>query len=131
LPCSTEAGVCTGALPKGWTPIAFEPNRTLACPVNFTNANVLTSPMAIAGACTCSCNVVTKPSCALGTVTLKYANDNQCGTTYTPNFNITTEGQCVDYQAGTFNLVSHHSYTKLALTPGTCNGMLTTDGSKV
>ena len=119
LPCSTDASVCSGAIPGGWTLTAFAPNRATACPGNFTSTDVVAAPMLQAGACACSCNIATQPSCALGAVTLKYSSDSSCGTTYA-TYNITTAGACTDYGAGNFTLVSHHSYTKLGLTSGTC-----------
>ncbi len=130
LPCTTDASVCSGTVPQGWSLVAYEANRSTACPGNFTTTDVVASPTLQAGACTCSCNVTTQPSCALGTVTVGYSGNNQCNFTLPP-MNITTEGQCVDYGIGTFTPFSYNSYTKLPLTPGTCTTAAATDTSKV
>lgn len=130
LPCSTDSGACAAAIPSGWALTAFAPNRTVSCPANFTATDVVAAPVAQQGACTCSCAVASPPSCALGMVTLKYATNNQCGTTYA-TYNIATEGACVDYGAGTFTLTTYHSYTKLGLTPGTCTTAQVADKTKV
>ena len=130
LPCTSDSGACSGAVPSGWTLTAFAPNRTAACPGNFTSTDVVASPTSQSGACTCSCNIASQPSCALGAVTMKYSNDTQCGVTYA-TYNITTAGACIDYGAGTFTLVSHHAYTKLGLTPGSCTTAAVLDKTKV
>jgi hypothetical protein len=130
LPCTTDSGVCTATVPQGWTLTAFAPNQTTACPSNFGSNDVVASPVVAAGACTCDCNIVTQPSCELGAVTLKYSTNSQCGTTWA-TFNITTEGACTDYNAGTFTLASYHEYTDLPLTPGTCSSNATPDTNKL
>ena len=129
-PCSSDGGACTGAIPLGWTLTAFEPNRAAACPVSYASADVVASPTPQSAACTCSCSVTTQPSCELGAVTMKYSSDAQCGNTYA-TYNITTAGACTDYGAGTFTLASHHSYTKLGVTAGTCATAAVTDATKV
>lgn len=130
LPCTSDAGICTGAITQGWTLTLFSPNRATACPGNSTSADVVAAPTPQAGACTCSCNIATQPSCALGTVTAKYSTDGNCGNAW-KTFTITTAGQCMDYAMGDFNLASHNSYTKLALTPGTCTTAAVPDTGKV
>ncbi|HEY1960610.1 MAG TPA: hypothetical protein VGH28_33595 [Polyangiaceae bacterium] len=130
LPCTTDASVCSAAVPGGWSLTAFAPNQTTACPANFTQADVVASPVAAAGACTCDCSVVNQPSCALGNVTMHYASNNQCGTLYM-TFDITTEGACTDYNDGTFSLSAYHEYTDLALTPGTCSSNAKPDTTKL
>ena len=119
-PCTTDSGVCSGAVPQGWTLTAFAPNQTTTCPANFTSSDVVSSPAVQSDACTCGCNITTQPSCALGNVTLKYALNNQCGNTY-GTFDITTEGACTDFNNGTFTLTNYHSYTDLGLTQGVCS----------
>lgn len=128
--CTGDASVCTGAVPPGWAVTAFAPNRATACPVNFTTNEVVANPLASAGACTCSCSVTTQPSCALGAVKLTYSGDNKCGTAGS-TYNLATAGACTDFNAGTFTLISHHQYTKLGLTQGTCSGASIPDASKV
>jgi len=132
LACSTDASACSGAVPAGWTLTAFAPNRTTACPGNFTATDVVAAPTLQAGACTCSCNIATQPSCALGAVTGTWSGDANCGNAW-KTWTFTAVGQCMDYGMGAnFALGSHNSYTKLGLTPGTCNSpAAVADGSKV
>ena len=130
LPCTSDSGACTAALSAGWTPTAFEANRTATCPANFTSADVVAAPLAQKGACRCSCTIATPPSCAVGTLTAKYANNNQCGIS-APVYTLATEGQCTDCGFGTFTVDVYNSFIKIGLTPGTCTTAAVADKTKI
>lgn len=128
LPCTTDASVCTGAIPVGWTLTMFSANRGTPCPVNATTGDVVATPVATTGACSCSCNVTTQPSCVLGTVTGVWGNTG-CGNAWGP-WTFTTPGQCVDLGVNV-NLGNNNNFSKLALTPGVCSGASAADPGKV
>ncbi len=128
LPCSTDASVCTGAIPGGWTLTMFSTNRNTACPSNSTTSDVVASPAAGNGACKCSCNVTTQPSCAIGTVTGSWGNGT-CGNGWGP-WTFATQGQCVDLGVNT-NLANNNNFSKLGLTPGACSTGAVADNSKL
>jgi hypothetical protein len=128
LPCTTDASVCTGAIPGGWTLTMFSPNRSTSCPVNAVTADVVATPVAGAGACTCNCNITTQPSCVLGTVNGSWGNGS-CNTNWGP-WTFTTPGQCVDLGVSV-NLANGNNFSKLPVTPGQCTGAPAPDTSKV
>jgi hypothetical protein len=130
LACTSDASTCTSALPTGWTPIAFETSPTLGCPSNFTTSNVVTQPQAQPGACACDCKTTQAPSCAVGSLTGAFGEDNQCADGTNGPFNIITDGECFDW-GGAFTLAPYHNWNKLGLTPGTCTSSATLDTSKV
>jgi hypothetical protein len=129
LPCSTDGGPCVASLPAGWSPIVVDPSATLGCPSNFMMADAITNPMLLPGACTCPCNIATQPSCSIGMESPKYG-DNQCGMNW-KTLNITTDGQCMDLNMGSFTPAPYQIWPKLPLTNGTCTaGPATIDMSK-
>ena len=129
LPCTSDASVCSGAVPNGWTLTMFSANRATPCPVNSTAEDVVASPGSTAGACTCSCNITTQPSCAIGQVTGKWANDNQCGNSW-GQWTIATAGQCTAFP-NPVTVGNYNQFSKLPLTAGACSGTPTPDTSKL
>lgn len=128
LPCTSDASVCSGAVPGGWTLTMFSANRNTACPVNSTGADVVANPGVTAGACTCSCKA-SGTTCSTGSVTGKWANDNGCGNGW-GTWAVNTVGQCTAFPnavtVGTYN-----QFTKLPFTAGTCSGTATADPNKL
>ena len=127
--CTAAPGPCIGALAAGWTPLAFAPSRTNGCPPNFVASDLLSSPSAQPGVCACACNLVTQPTCGVGVVSISYGN-GACGNGPL-TFNVTVDGQCVDYGVGSFNETVFQKWSKSVLTAGTCNGSAIVDPSKV
>jgi hypothetical protein len=74
-----EGGVTDGggeaaapACVSGWTLVLGEMD-TKACPAGYTDAyKGLANPQAMPGACTCSCNITTQPTCSVGDITWNY-----------------------------------------------------------
>lgn len=130
LPCSTDASVCQGAIPTGWTLTMFSPNRNTACPSNSTTADIVENPIANAGACPCSCVIGTQPSCVLGSMTGKYGGDANCNSTNWGPWSFTTAGQCVDLGVSV-TLLDYNQFSKLPLTKGTCTTSPQPDTSKL
>lgn len=130
LPCSTDASVCTGAIPSGWTLTMFAPNRNTACPSNATPADVVANPGVAAGGCTCSCNITTQPSCAIGTVNGGWGTNNCNNTNGWGPWTFATAGQCVSLGYNG-NLADKNMFSKLGVTAGACNGAATTDPTKL
>lgn len=128
--CGADSGACTGALAAGWTPVAFAASPTEVCPSNFIASELVFNPLAQVGACACSCNLTTQPACGLGAVSLAYGNSIGCGSGNL-NYNVSVDGQCTDFGAGTFTEVAFHKWSKPSLTPGTCAGGPVADGKKV
>jgi hypothetical protein len=80
VPCETPTGACVGALPADWELILFASDRATACPINFTGTDLISGPMAGAGACDCSCTVNSGATCTQGMMATKYGDDNTCPT---------------------------------------------------
>jgi hypothetical protein len=74
---------CGLAPAPGWTVVAFAADRAAACPGDMTADDLVTDPVAGAGACSCgACNVTTTPSCTTGTFGTTYDQSGtaSCGT---------------------------------------------------
>lgn len=128
--CSAASGPCVAAVAAGWTPLAFAPSRANGCPSNFLASDLVSDPVAPANTCVCTCNIATQPSCSIGVATLNFGSTSQC-TGAPSNYNITANGQCVDFGFGNFTENAFQKWTKLGLTAGTCNGSATADASKL
>lgn len=129
LPCTSDASVCSGAVPGGWTLTMFAANRATACPVNSTAEDVVANPGFTAGACTCSCTITKQPTCETGQVTAKWANDSACGNSWTQP-TIATPGQCMPFP-NPVTVGNYNQFTKLGFTTGTCSGTATPDNNKL
>lgn len=128
--CTTADTTCTSALAPGWKPIAFASDRSAACPAGYVTADLVTSPAAAGGACTCGCAIAGggAPSCAKGSFTAAIGSTNTCpttGQTYTVN------GTGCTALAASGSLSAYARYNALPLTPGTCNSTAQKDATKL
>ena len=79
--CRTPPGACVNGLPSGWKLVAFANSRNLACPAGLEQKEVVTAPVAGAGACDCSCTLDATPSCHKGAMRTAYSTDDSCDKT--------------------------------------------------
>jgi hypothetical protein len=77
-PCQTPLGVCTATLPVGWTLVQLQPNRSAACPADFTQQDVISNPVAGTGACDCSCTANSASACNMGQLQTRYGTTTAC-----------------------------------------------------
>lgn len=126
LPCTTPPGACVGAVPGGWTLVAYETSRAKGCPANFTQQDVVGGPQAQAGACDCGCNVTKQPVCDVGSIPFKVTGAN-CGSAgVTANVN---GPNCTNLGAAT--IADHVQGAPIPPSGGTCTAPTITDPNKV
>jgi hypothetical protein len=128
--CSATGNACSGALEPGWTPIAFAGDRGAACPNEFTTVELVTNPLANAGACTCACQIsaTDPPTCAQGSFASTVGSTTSCssqGISYAVN------GTGCTALAQSGSLSAYGRYAALALDRGTCIASAKPDMSKV
>jgi hypothetical protein len=111
---------CPLAAPAGWTLVGYATDRTTPCPASFTESDLLTSPVAGAGACTCAmCTVTTQPSCTMGSFT---SMDGPSTCDGQGLVHPTNGGSCTQYSGGP---LSDHG---MAVAPGPMGGQCTAMG---
>jgi hypothetical protein len=127
--CTTSSTTCTSALEAGWTAIAFASDRTAACPAGYITRDLVKSPAAAAGACTCACaiNAADPPTCAKGSFA-GLIGTSTCTTTGV-TYNVNGAGCTSLNQTGNLSTVAR--YAPLALTKGTCDSSVTKDAAKL
>ena len=77
-PCQTPTGVCTATLPVGWTLVQLQPNRSAACPANFTQQDIISNPVAGTGACDCACTANAASACNMGQLQTRHGTTTAC-----------------------------------------------------
>jgi hypothetical protein len=128
-PCSIPPGPCVSTLPPGWTLVVYATSQTAPCPSGFTADAVVSSPEPQTGACGCTCNVLTAPSCDEGTLTRMVSTNGQCNQTGQP---VTVAGPgCTPWASGSGGLAPDSQSTALPLTDGTCSASPAPDPSFV
>jgi hypothetical protein len=119
-----DAGPCS-VVPADWTLVAYAAASEPPCPAGFakgTPVDLVGSPSAAAGACTCdSCTVTASPSCVTGPIAFGF-DTNQTST-------CATAGTLANANAGACNPLMPKAsitasydarFTPLAATGGTC-----------
>lgn len=114
---------CADTVPSGWTRYGFAASRSATCPTGYAPIDVVESPVAGAGACTCGCSVTAQPSCNVGAIPCWVDGTSQCGSpgANTPN---SPSGGCDDY-GNTVSVSNHLRLKPPAATGGTCAGSAT------
>ncbi len=118
-PCTLPPGSCLGALPSGWSIVAFDPTSEAACPSNFIDATEIYDATPQAGDCSCSCNVTSAPICNVGAMQRYVSNDTSCnmaGTILTM-----TGSGCTAWPQNTTDLDPYGKSLPLAPLGGSCN----------
>jgi hypothetical protein len=113
------------ALPVDWELVLFASDRATGCPVNFTGTDLVSGPMAGAGACDCSCTVNSGANCTTGMMATKYGDDNTC-----PTVGLTLNVPNGDCQPITSNIRGYYSSTLLPATVR-CTASTVTNNSNV
>lgn len=122
------AAVCDAGLPTSGVIVLPPPGG--GCPSGTTEQVVQTSPVAAAGACTCgTCTPATAPSCAGDNLEVTWGGTNACATS-SAKYDV-TDGTCIDWGYGSFDLVAYHGWQKRNPTAGTCTAAKIEDASKV
>jgi hypothetical protein len=124
-PCQTPPGICVATLPVGWNLLLLGPNRSAPCPANFVQQDVVSDPMAGAGACDCSCTVGSAPSCTTGQMQTRYGTTTSCSST---GASINLSGSGCTALSG--NLSSYFSATPPPAT-ATCTASPVSDSTMV
>jgi hypothetical protein len=128
--CNATGNACSAALEAGWTPLAFATDRRTGCPADFTTIDLVTSPSANVGACTCGCQIAATdpPTCAQGTFATTVGSTNTCSSQGI-SYNVNGTGCTALAQSG--SLSAYGKYPPLALDRGTCTSSAQKDTSKV
>jgi hypothetical protein len=129
-PCSIPPGACVSALPAGWSLVVYATSQATPCPSGFTTDQVVSSPEPQTGACGCTCNVETAPTCDEGSVgRMVSINNGPCNQT---GQGVTVAGPgCTPFQTGSGGLAPKSQSSPLPLTAGTCSGSPASDLSAV
>ncbi|CAN5367135.1 hypothetical protein BH09MYX1_BH09MYX1_53560 [soil metagenome] len=118
-------GPCTASVPLGWILAVAPDDASTPCPTGYVLHDALAEVVPKAAACDCMCNVTKDPVCDSGSVTFKFANDNQCaGTGVTPTF-----PGCKDISL--FQITSFQKAAKLPPSGGTCTVAVKEDKTQV
>jgi hypothetical protein len=99
------------------------------CPMGTMEEDLVTNPVADAGACTCgACMPTMKPQCN-GMSTWTWGGTNQCSPGNKP-FTF-TDSQCLAQGGNIPNLAAYNQWSTLTPSAGTCTAMSQADNSKV
>ena len=110
---------CLTALPAGWSVVAYEQSQD-ACPSGFGGAHDEYSGAAIAaGACSCTCQITTAPSCTAGMVSTSYGV--AASTCPTPGATLSVNGSTCTPLPGPGVLALNFQGQPLAPTGGSCS----------
>ena len=124
----SATGNCVASIPQGSSLVAFEPSRA-PCPAGLASNNLEVAPQAAAGACTCSCDITTQPSCTRGTLQGSYGTGaGACGAKVPP-LSIAGTG-CTQLQPGGPAPASI-AIQPLPATAGACSATAVGDTTKV
>lgn len=127
--CVTASTTCITALAAGWSPVAFAPDRGMACPAGYITLDLVTSPSVSEDACTCACQIdaADPPTCAKGSFA---GSTGSSSCTNTGATLIVDGGGCtpIGFAAG---VPAYGKYTPLPLTPGKCISSVNTDVTKL
>lgn len=122
------AVVCDAGL--GAAAVVILPAGGAACPSGTTERIVRTAPVAAAGACSCgTCTPTTAPSCAGNDLGVSWGSNDACGAS-SDSFDI-TDGACIDWGYGIFDLVQYHRWQARTPTAGACTAAKVEDAAKV
>ncbi len=125
--CTTASGACVASLEAGWTPFAYASSRAQACPANYVSSDLVTTPIASAGACTCACSISPNdpPTCAKGTFQglVGSTSCTSTGVTY-----VVDGTGCTNFGGGAMS--AYARFVPFPLTKGTCTGSVTKDATK-
>jgi hypothetical protein len=118
-PCSIPPGACVSALPAGWSLVVYATSQAAPCPNGYASTDVVSSPEPQSGACGCDCNVVTAPSCDVGSVGRMVSVTGACTLT---GQGVTVNGPgCTAFASGAGGLAPNSQSSPLPLTAGTCS----------
>jgi hypothetical protein len=117
---------CLSSIPAGWSLVLFESSRA-PCPSGLAAHDLVDDPQASAGACTCSCEVTSAPSCATGTLQGGYGTMG-CNTKVWP-LSISGSG-CTQLQPGG-PVPANIAIDALPSTGGACSSNAVGDTTKV
>ncbi len=118
-------------VPSGFDVVSLVDSAT-TCPSGFTSTDVVTSPTAGDGVCTCNCNVTAQPDCSTGNITrfLDNLTTPTCGqpaTTFPAN-----NGNCAQVGNGGLSLTfAHYATNAPPPTGGTCQYDATVNAQKI
>ncbi|HEY8090408.1 MAG TPA: hypothetical protein VIF09_21250 [Polyangiaceae bacterium] len=127
-PYDAPIGSCVAGVPAGWSLVAYETSRG-GCPAGYgPSHDEVAGATAGTGACTCSCNITSSPSCTSGTLLTGWSTG---GGPVCPNVgtSIGINGTgCTQMQG---QLAAGFSAQALPLTGGVCSGSAVGDTTKV
>lgn len=128
-PCQTMPGACVQSLPAGWALAAFEENRNDPCPALYETHDVVASPTAMAGACSCKCAFGSpQPTCTKGQLATFFGGNNKCDQT---GLVLDVNGSGCTSLGGSGNLDNVFSATPLPATQLTCSVSTAPNPAKV
>jgi hypothetical protein len=113
-------------VPLGWSVVAWAADPPTACPVDFTQTDAFTAPVAGAGTCECACNITTEP-CVVGMLPTYYSSNMSCGT---QGATLNVNGTACTAIGFTGSLGNYYKSPPLPV-GGACTGAAVVDALKV
>jgi hypothetical protein len=120
---------CVAAVPDGWSLVGYEQAQN-DCPDGYGDAHdEYSGATAAPGACTCTCQITTAPSCTAGTIATSFGTLGAACPTPGEPFTVTSSGCTALPQAGTLAL--NFQGSAIALSGGACAGAAQTASNQL
>jgi hypothetical protein len=120
-------------MPVGFSLVAFSQSTRPGCPTNFTlPTDTVESPAFGPGACSCSCNVTTNPTCSLGKLFGHYDTGGGLTCANVGGDLLNTNNMCgTDGFLGPFDVGNEHRFAPPGLSGGTCSASASANQAKL
>jgi hypothetical protein len=128
-----DPGACGLSAPQGFRLVTFASDRNTACPSGWTTSDVVASPIAGSGACSCACSVDVQPTCNDVTITRSYDADftPSCNVAATTLTNASTTCQLIGGIGGLIVNKAHYEADRPKPVGGSCTTSSSKDASQV